>query len=147
MIVAGVNYNLPKRCPNATWNSRAITMGNVSVIGNSTRSVVVNKNNTVFAGNLDNRTIFIWNNGSSDSTRTIVTITGTLRSMFPMSNDGILGQSSTCPMIAINHWNLTGTSIRSYSIPYILGELRCTALRIRLTLCSMHILLLSLNPI
>jgi hypothetical protein len=132
--MTGINYNLPKLCPNATWNASAVTLANSSIIGNSPISLVVNKNDTVFAGNTYARTIIFWRNDSSNLSGIISTATGTLRSLVAMENNGILGQSSTCPAIAINHFAINGTSIRSYSVPYITSEFRYLEVRVRLTI-------------
>jgi hypothetical protein len=133
-MVIGVNYNLPKLCPNATWNASAITFANSSIISVVPLSVIVNKYDTVFSVNRVTRRIVFWRNESSNSSETIPTFTEDLRSLFAMENNGIVGQQSRCPAIAINHWSINGTSIGSYSIPYITGEFRCRKVGVRLTI-------------
>ncbi|CAF2124964.1 unnamed protein product [Rotaria magnacalcarata] len=43
-----ISYNLPKICPNATWNQDGITVVNQTLIGNAGRGIFVDSNNTLY---------------------------------------------------------------------------------------------------
>jgi hypothetical protein len=120
--VTGFGYNQPKFCPNATWDASAVTLANVSIIGSDPCSMVVNKNNTVFVGNFENRTILIWSNSSLNPTKKVSNFSSNLHALFALDDDGVLAQSSSCPMMIFNHWSTDGILMNSYSVPYALGR-------------------------
>ena len=47
-VLLGVSYNLPKFCPNATWDPDAIPFADSNVLGDKPVYIFVNTNNTVY---------------------------------------------------------------------------------------------------
>lgn len=67
----GVSYNQPKLCSNATWNAAAITFAGSNIIGPKPFGVFVNRQNTVYAINRQNSTLFVWFNQTTIVTKSL----------------------------------------------------------------------------
>ncbi|CAF0784744.1 unnamed protein product [Adineta steineri] len=66
-----VSFNQPKFCPTATWNSNGITFANRSILGQYSTAVFVDRNNTIYVANQQNKTILIWQEESVNPTKII----------------------------------------------------------------------------
>lgn len=115
-----LSYNQPKFCPNATWNSSAITFANTTVVGVQPMDVFVNRNNTVYVPNPSNGRIVIWYKGNNTSPEMINGNWSTPRSLFPtVDNEIYIGNSYFNRRI--EKWNVN----QSISIPVMYVCDRC----------------------
>ena len=81
-FVAGVSFNEPKICPNATWNENGIIFADSSVIGSNPQTFFMNTNNTAYAVNSQNGKIVIWVEGSTSPTGTVGTNSTSVYTLF-----------------------------------------------------------------
>ena len=81
-FVAGVSFNEPKICPNATWNDNGIIFADSSVIGSNPQTFFMNTNNTAYAVNSQNGKIVIWLEGSTSPTGTVGTNSTSVYTLF-----------------------------------------------------------------
>ncbi|CAF0824469.1 unnamed protein product [Adineta ricciae] len=65
---SGVSYNQPKFCPLVSWQSDAITLANISTIGNHSIGIFIDKNNIVYVATRRLHTILIWPEGNINPT-------------------------------------------------------------------------------
>ena len=79
----------PKFCSTASWNPNAITVANQSVVGSDPWSVFVNRNNTIYVANRQNKKILVWHEDSVNSTQTTSANFKNLRSLFVTFNGDI----------------------------------------------------------
>ena len=79
----------PKFCSTASWNPNAITVANQSVVGSDPWSVFVNRNNTIYVANRQNKKILVWHEDSVNSTQTISGNFTDPQSLFVTSNGDI----------------------------------------------------------
>ena len=68
-----MSVNQPKLCPNATWNSVAVTLANNSTVGTEPQTIFVGTDNTMYTADFQNGSIQIWAEGNTSPTTTIVT--------------------------------------------------------------------------
>ena len=61
----GIPYNLPKLCPNASWNASAVTITTITWIGAYPRALFVNTNNTLFAANRESGIVRVFLEGNT----------------------------------------------------------------------------------
>ncbi len=87
--ILALSYNQPKLCPSTTWNSNAITLANISIVGSNPRGIFVDTNNTIYVADQENGQIQIWLNDSVNSTRTISGNLSNPLSIFVTSNGNI----------------------------------------------------------
>ncbi|CAF1084946.1 unnamed protein product [Adineta steineri] len=84
-----LSFNQPKFCPTATWNPNGITIANQSTVGEFSRAIFVNTNNTIYVANRANNTILIWHEEGVNPTGIIrANFTGP-SSLFVTSNGDI----------------------------------------------------------
>jgi hypothetical protein len=67
-VAAGVSFNQPKLCPNATWNENGTALADNNAIGSYPQAIFINTNNTIYAANYQDGRIHIWLEGSTNST-------------------------------------------------------------------------------
>ena len=70
-LLVGVSYNLPKFCPNATWDSKANTFADSNVLTDKPVHIFVNDLNTVYVAVSGNSLVQAWLQGNATPTRTI----------------------------------------------------------------------------
>ena len=61
----GIPYNRPKLCPNATWNTTAVTFASSDLLGANPWAIFVNTNNTIYAANRQIGMVRVWREASS----------------------------------------------------------------------------------
>ncbi|CAF3751894.1 unnamed protein product, partial [Rotaria sp. Silwood1] len=71
LLFSAISYNQPKLCPNATWNSTAITFATSSVVGSYPQGIFVDTNNTVYVAHRTNNAVLVWFNESTTLTQNI----------------------------------------------------------------------------
>ncbi|CAF3832453.1 unnamed protein product [Adineta steineri] len=107
---SALSFNQPKFSPTATWNSNGIIFANRLIVGQYPSAVFVNTNNTIYANNLQNKTILIWHKESINPTKiTHGNFTGP-RSLFVTSNGDIyIGDSDGKQNSRVQKW-IVGTN-------------------------------------
>ena len=88
-IAFNVSYNLPKFCPNATWDPNAITLADVSLVGTNPHGIFVDTKNTVYVAARDIMRIQVWVGGSISANRSFNDSSVNARSLFVTSADDI----------------------------------------------------------
>ena len=101
--VAGVSFNQPKLCPNATWNSSGITVVDNKTIGTYPQGMFINSNNTIYVPSLNNGRIQIWLEGSTNPTGTIVTNATNVLTIF-VTVKGDIYLSGRYPYNRVSMW-------------------------------------------
>ena len=89
IYLLAISYNQPKFCPNATWNSSAITFADINTVGNQPIDVFVDRNNTVYVPNRQYGRIVIWYEGNNTLRKTITANWSNPYSLFPTIDDQI----------------------------------------------------------
>ncbi|CAF4318626.1 unnamed protein product, partial [Adineta steineri] len=84
-----LSFNQPKFCPEATWNSDAITIANRSIAGPYPRAIFVNTNNTIYVANRETKRIVMWQDKSVTPTNIIQGDFTQPNSLFVTSNGDI----------------------------------------------------------
>ena len=67
----GVSYNLPKFCPNATWDPNAITLADSTAVGSNPHGIFVDINNTVYVAARNLGLIQVWFAGNNNPNKSI----------------------------------------------------------------------------
>ena len=67
IFFVGISYNLPRFCPNATWNPNATTFVQTAAIGTQPVGIFVDINNTVYLGDEKNNRVLVWTRGNLTS--------------------------------------------------------------------------------
>ena len=88
-FLLAISYNQPKFCPNAVWNSSAITFADNNTVGIQPIDVFVDRNNTVYVPNRQYHQIVIWYEGNNTLTKTIIANWLNPTSLFPTIDDQI----------------------------------------------------------
>ena len=108
-IHLGIPYNLPKLCPNATWNASAVTFTTSTWIGANPWGVYVDTNNTVYGANRESGIVRIWLEGNTVPTRNLSGNISSPYSLFVSDNNDVYvdnGQTN----FRVDKWSLNATS-------------------------------------
>jgi hypothetical protein len=135
-LVAGELFNQPKLCPNASWNSVALTFANSSTVGVNPQTIFIDTNNTIYIGNQENGTVQVWLEGSTSPTGAIATYYNQSRALFvSIAKDVYIDSESSNYSVTVWRENAT-SSFSSLTI----GE-HCYSLFLPIDeslYCSMH---------
>ncbi|CAF3980133.1 unnamed protein product [Rotaria sp. Silwood2] len=71
LLFPAISYNQPNLCPNATWNSTAITFATTTTVGSYPQGIFVDTKNTVYVAHRTNHQVLVWLNGSTTPTGNI----------------------------------------------------------------------------
>ncbi|CAF1116536.1 unnamed protein product [Adineta ricciae] len=66
-----LSLNQPNLCPTATWAQSGITFANETIIGRLPIAIFINRNNTIYIPNRDEKNILVWENGAMTPTKNI----------------------------------------------------------------------------
>ena len=111
------SFNLPKLCPNASWNPNATTFADNVTVGRIPHGIFVNTNNTVFVANRDTGNILIWRNGSFTPTINISSSAATPSCLFATADDQIFIDNQV-PNSRVDRWTLNQTQLPSLTFAY-----------------------------
>ena len=114
----GVSYNLPKLCPNASWNASAVTIASSDLIGDDPWAVFVNTNNTVFAADRATGMVRVFLEGSSIPIRNLSGNLSVPYSIF-VSDDNDIYVDNGEVNLQVDRWSPSATS--AVSAMYVCG--------------------------
>ena len=106
LILLGIPYNRPKFCPNATWNTSAITFATSVLVGTNPWALFVNTNNTIYGGNRQSGIVHVWQEGSGVPIRNISGNLSTPYSLF-VSDDNDVYVDNGQTNFRVNRWSST----------------------------------------
>ena len=109
-VAAGVSFNQPKFCPNATWNENGTALADNNAIGSHPQAVFINTNNTVYAANYQDGRIHIWLEGSTNSTSIIAPNSADAYTLFVTPQGDIYIDDWSLNRINVCQSNATGCS-------------------------------------
>ena len=89
IFLLAISYNQPKFCPNAVWNSSAITFADANTVGSQPYDVFVDRNNTVYVPSREYNRILIWYEGNNTLRKNITANWSSPLSLFPTIDDQI----------------------------------------------------------
>ena len=137
LFLLAISYNLPRFCPNATWNTSAINFASSSWVGINPWAIFVNTNNTVYAANQQLNRVHIWPDGSIAPTRNLSGNLSSPSSLFVTEN-GDTYVDNGGQNYRVEKWSVNSTS--SVAAMYMCGA--CYGLFIDISnnlYCSMYI--------
>ena len=112
-LIAGISYNQPLLCSNASWNPSATTFATNATLGSYPYALFVTQQNTLVAANRNTGTVSIWFNGSTTVNITLRANLSALRSVFVTDDDEIFVANADCPDCRIDRWRMTNRTLLS----------------------------------
>ena len=109
LFALGIPYNLPKLCPNASWNASAVTFATNTWVGINPWAVFVNTNNTVFAANRESGIVRVFLEGSTAPVRNLSGNLSTPYSLFVSDSNDIYVDNGEVNQ-RVDKWSTGATS-------------------------------------
>ncbi|UJR10944.1 hypothetical protein I4U23_015129 [Adineta vaga] len=110
---SGVSFNQPNFSSCVVWNKNAVTVANITFIGQHPTGIFVNTKNDLFVTNQQNGRLLIWYNGSSTINKTILTNATGSMSIFVEDDDDILVDNGFSNG-RVDMWSYNGT-LKTYT--------------------------------
>jgi hypothetical protein len=98
-----VSYNLPRFCPNASWNTTSVKFADTKATIERPISIFITLNNTVYVVALESAKVQMWFEGNNTSTKTVANFSGKL-GVFVALNGDIYVNHASKNEVSVWHW-------------------------------------------